>query len=565
MSVLTSPRGKVEVVHCRRTESQDIFCIKNLIRKFTQKLFGRLNIIYLLEKANLAVTLCNDKEEIMAHAIFLDYPNWNVANQDSWMPVFQELDSEIPCTPLNTLFMHFFVAVDEYATGCLKEIIRTVFKAVPELYFIFLIVPSYVSLGFLLHRVEDHDDLMPIFMHYDNTLKEIYGEYFLAELIEAQDEENHAVVCEVEGKAVGFMSVCSSVNLTLLHECFDLGPFHGFCVPHPDDLLEPSKKSSIQESQVCNSLNPIQKSSSCGRRLKTILPDTDQKLSMLSIMGDEDLSLSSESSPPSFLFSEESSHFRPIYLGESAAFCIQLFCIDEKYEARSLDFMSFVFSLFPDKNFCLISVPHLTPEFVLIQNFVKVVPFNNCTLEHDLYVFHRAGLLRSIKIRLANFLDTDGVENLVSTLMLSRKIMDDLAQYNEACRDPDGTALQAFVAEVANQIVGIAVIRKEMDIEYIRSHYNIEDFIYFSHHQQEEHGRLHHFALNPIFRHYTKFFLKEILRLGYKSCLYYPVYPQSRESKVRGRHGLSPCAHGGIQCALHLFVLLMITLIVACI
>lgn len=28
--------------------------------------------------------------------------------------------------PLNTLFMHFFVAVDEYSTGCLKEIIRWV-------------------------------------------------------------------------------------------------------------------------------------------------------------------------------------------------------------------------------------------------------------------------------------------------------------------------------------------------------------------------------------------------------------------------------------------------------
>lgn len=54
---------------------------------------------------------------------------------------------------------------------------------------------------------------------------------------------------QVEGKAVGFMSVCSSVNLPLLHECFDLGPFHGFCVPHPDDLLEPSRESSIKESQ----------------------------------------------------------------------------------------------------------------------------------------------------------------------------------------------------------------------------------------------------------------------------------------------------------------------------
>lgn len=32
--------------------------------------------------------------------------------------------SFLPLQPLNTLFMHFFVAVDEYATGCLKEIIR---------------------------------------------------------------------------------------------------------------------------------------------------------------------------------------------------------------------------------------------------------------------------------------------------------------------------------------------------------------------------------------------------------------------------------------------------------
>lgn len=50
------------------------------------------------EKANLAVTVCNDKEEIMAHSIFLDYPNWNVAKQDDWISVFRELDREIPCT-----------------------------------------------------------------------------------------------------------------------------------------------------------------------------------------------------------------------------------------------------------------------------------------------------------------------------------------------------------------------------------------------------------------------------------------------------------------------------------
>ncbi|KAM5218405.1 cilia- and flagella-associated protein 61 isoform 1-T2 [Hipposideros larvatus] len=611
MSILTSPRGKVEVVHCRRTESQDIYCIKNLIRKFTRKLFGRLNVIYLLEKANLAITLCNDKEEIMAQATFLDYPNWNVSRQDDWVSVFQELDSEIPCTPLNTLFMHLFVAVNEYSVGCCKEIIRTVYKAVPELHFIFLIVPSYVSLGstlitvfdlvgnipsltydedFAVHichrhshypqlhirkaRVEDHDDLMPIFMHHNTILKATYGDYFLAELIEAQDEENHAVVCEVEGVAVGFMSVCSRVNMQLLHECFDLGPFHGLCTPHPDDVLEPPQELSVpgsQDAELSSSSQDFQKivkdpqepvspearesrnnqvtviHSSLGHGIvlgnACVVRDLEN-LCQVSTEDDRNHCVSTVSSA-SISLPEEIKNFRPIYMGASSAFCIQLFCIDEKHEVRSLDFMNFVFSLFPDKNFCLISLPHLTPEFVLIQNFVKIVPFNNCTLEQDLYVFHRAGLLKTINIRLANLSDTPGVENLVSTLMLNKSILEDLKQYNEARRDPDGTPLQAFVADVAEQIVGIAVIRNEMDIEYIRSHYNIEDFIYFNHHQREEHGHLHHFALNPIFRHYTKFFLKEILRLGYKSCLYYPIYPESRESKVQSSyaHSLTSALH----------------------
>nr|XP_054397601.1 cilia- and flagella-associated protein 61 isoform X1 [Pongo abelii] len=616
MSVLTSPRGKVEVVHCRRTESQDIYCIKSLIRKFTCKLFGKLNIIYLLEKANLAVTLCNDKEEIMAQATFLDYPNWNVAKQDDWVSVFRELDSDIPCTPLNTLFMHLFVAVDEYSVGCCKEILRTVYKAVPELHFIFLIVPSYMSLGstlitvfdqvgnmpcltyeedFAVHvchrhshypqlhvrkaRVEDHDDLMPIFMRYDTILKETYGEYFLAELIEAQDEENHAVVCEVEGTAVGFMSVCSRVNMQLLHECFDLGPFHGLCFPHPDDVLESPQELSVRRSQDAELRSSSQGSQKIVEESQEpVSPDTMEniqgniareaaseealtavqsgnvsesedieKLSDISTGYAQDHHVSSRSLA-SLILPEEPVHFRPIYRGASAAFCIQLFCIDEKYEARSLDFMNFVFSLFSDKNFCVISLPHLTPEFILIQNFVKMVPFNTCTLEQDLYVFHRAGLLKSINIRFATLLDTPGVENLVSTLMLNKSILEDLDRYNKARKDPDGTPLQAFVAEVAEQIVGIAVIRNEMDIEYVRSHYNIEDFIYFSHHQREEHGHMHHFALNPIFRHYTKFFLKEILRLGFKSCLYYPVYPKSREGKFQ-----NPYAHS-LTSALHYLV-----------
>jgi len=39
--------------------------------------------------------------------------------------------------------------------------------------------------------------------------------------------------------AIGFMSICKDVNLNLLNRCFELVPFHGLHVPHPDDVTQP--------------------------------------------------------------------------------------------------------------------------------------------------------------------------------------------------------------------------------------------------------------------------------------------------------------------------------------
>ena len=42
-----------------------------------------------------------------------------------------------------------------------------------------------------------------------------------------------------------------------------------------------------------------------------------------------------------------------VELGEPTAFCIQLFCIDERYEMRSIDFMAEAFKRFPVSGVCL--------------------------------------------------------------------------------------------------------------------------------------------------------------------------------------------------------------------
>ena len=54
-----------------------------------------------------------------------------------------------------------------------------------------------LMVGSRVRRIEDHDDLTHICSEQTKALTGSYGPYFLAELIEAQDEENHAAVCEV--------------------------------------------------------------------------------------------------------------------------------------------------------------------------------------------------------------------------------------------------------------------------------------------------------------------------------------------------------------------------------
>ena len=43
---------------------------------------------------------------------------------------------------------------------------------------------------------------------------------------------------------------------------------------------------------------------------------------------------------------------------------------------RSCDFLPKVFELFPDCDFCIISVPHVVPEFPLLQQFVVSVSWS---------------------------------------------------------------------------------------------------------------------------------------------------------------------------------------------
>jgi hypothetical protein len=49
---------------------------------------------------------------------------------------------------------------------------------------------------FLL-RVKDNDDLIPLLNSYTDLLKRTYGDFYIAEMIEAQNDQNKCLTADV--------------------------------------------------------------------------------------------------------------------------------------------------------------------------------------------------------------------------------------------------------------------------------------------------------------------------------------------------------------------------------
>lgn len=604
--VVDSSENTNEIIIARRTESIDAPHIMKLAHPRTEELFGRININNLLEKAVLAITLVNGNGEILGHASFYDSPNVEDVDPAEWEDWISTMYSS-KYTALNSLYLHYFVAKPEYANACANEIVGTMFNALPDVHFCILAVPHGVGpesvVGVLFRplklkeggtmheeyslfatyryehspvlyvrkaRVEDNDDVTPLFNSLSETLKTKYGEYYVSELIKAQDEHMHCLAAEVNGYVIGLMSISDNLDLNFLNQNYDLGIFHDLIQPiiepnaiGTDNIEEPCdedgtsqlESAELEQEEISASVEgaipedsePLETSSSSSKGEK---PQVQLNLSDIHMRSGSESSITSPAreaamDQDSLIYPHspmETMHaITSVFKGEPNAFCIQLFAIDEIYEMRSEDFLLHAFELFPDRAICIITTPYLVPEFPLLQHFVRITPRLTSILDQELYVFHKDGLVTDLRVKLADTTNLDEIEFLTRNIHRNEHILKDIKQYLEAERDQNGTGVQVFIAIILNQVIGVAVIRDEEDIEYLRAHYNIEDYIYFNQHQRNEHGHFYHFVLNPAFKYLTKNFIKDILRRAHKTSLYYPLYPPYATSEVVGNHSLLTC------------------------
>ena len=91
-------------------------------------------------------------------------------------------------------------------------------------------------------KVEDFDDLVPIFSRQSDVLRQrlashhlatasshpcSFGPFFLNDVIAGQNASNRALVADVQGTARGFISVSTDINTAVLRQCFELDVFDG--------------------------------------------------------------------------------------------------------------------------------------------------------------------------------------------------------------------------------------------------------------------------------------------------------------------------------------------------
>ncbi|KAL6751227.1 hypothetical protein V8C86DRAFT_2782277 [Haematococcus lacustris] len=202
---------------------------------------------------------------------------------------------------------------------------------------------------------------------------------------------------------------------------------------------------------------------------------------------------------------------------EPTIFAVTMACIDAAFEAQTREFLLQAFDAFPDKLYCVLTLPHASPEPPLVSSFTRLTPTPGSVFPEVLYIFNRHALTDGFEVRLAQSGDARGVSTLVSGLPTSSDIQELFHSAHER-----GTAV---VAAVGGEVVGLVTINPQVDTDLLSANFNLDSLVQMPHHPAESHGEVDMLCMNPIFAHRVRELLSGAHRLLGKSVLYYALPP----------------------------------------
>ena len=226
---------------------------------------------------------------------------------EDWLYSAFQIDSHLTITPYNSLWLRYlFVAsgvehmTEELQIQIVEKTFRFVYNTMPELQFILYhlrheaarsksayhyIQPVLDDVFFALERKDlppsasenlnltsqifvsdrsriiqileirealeqDHDDLVEICNAQSELYTQVYGDYFIAELIANQTDERKAIVAQVENKAKGLLSLASDIDYGFLAKNFELEVYDNLCSYEFMDAIRFKRREAEVEKEI---------------------------------------------------------------------------------------------------------------------------------------------------------------------------------------------------------------------------------------------------------------------------------------------------------------------------
>ncbi|XP_059061704.1 cilia- and flagella-associated protein 61-like [Achroia grisella] len=283
-------------------------------REQTEPLFGPIDIAELIELSALSICMINENKDVVGIMVLSDHPNVAAVDPADWELWIRNMFNRYYLSR-NTLFVHFMCCTDDVIDYFVDEAFVSIFDNDAYLKHIVLLVPTtcpqdkYLkypifkkrsiykyaakiccdseNTQYLLTAVrqefcpklkirraveEDNDDIVDILDKSCPKLKELYGEYYISEIIGRHPEMNRKIiVVEDQERAAGVMCLNSEINYEKLQSTYELQPYHGLTKATP--LEKEQKKrgnvllSVFGEPIMLGKLGPFDRLSKLEKRL----------------------------------------------------------------------------------------------------------------------------------------------------------------------------------------------------------------------------------------------------------------------------------------------------------
>jgi len=214
------------------------------------------------------------------------------------------------------------------------------------------------------------------------------------------------------------------------------------------------------------------------------------------------------------------------------AFAITVFCMKDGFESRAEDLLRVVFEDHPGLDYCMFMVPNSAEApNKLTSCMVATKLRTGMSFDQTLYIAHKeAFLVRDI---LCVDRSTESTADVVSSFLAPLKDKEVQGAASEAYKYldvelKDNPMVVSFQVQVDRNVIGLVVLNRKYigndDINWMRSNFEIDDFINFERHRARAQAYISHFVLSPVFSRWTRFIVREAMRKYVKTVLYYQTH-----------------------------------------